>query len=87
MATGKVILNCAPMTPEVASVEHVARLRLCLRRAGYELRLANVSEELRLVIALTGLAETLGVEVQRQPEKWEQLGGVEEKGELADPPA
>ena len=42
------------MTPEVASVEHVARLRLCLRRAGYELRLANVSEELRLGLKLAG---------------------------------
>ncbi len=86
MATGKVIFNCAHMTADVASVEHVARLRLCLRRAGYELWLANVGEDLRSVIDLAGLAETLGVEVQRQPEEREEFGGVEKEGHLDDLP-
>jgi hypothetical protein len=82
MATGKVIFNCAHMAPDVASVEQVARLRLCLRRAGYELGLANVGEELRSVIDLAGLAATLGVEVEGQPEEWEESGGVEKERDL-----
>ncbi|HET9782351.1 MAG TPA: hypothetical protein VFR33_11305 [Candidatus Dormibacteraeota bacterium] len=71
MATGQVILNCARMAPDMASVDRIARLRLCMRRHGCDLRLANVSEELRQVIDLAGLAEMLGVEVQRQPEQRE----------------
>lgn len=81
------MLNCGGMTPDVASVEHLARLRLCLRRAGFDLRLANVSEELQRVIDLAGLAETLGVEVQWEAEKREQPGRVEEERDLTDPPA
>lgn len=84
MATGKVNFNCAHMTPDIASVEDMARLRLCLRRAGYELRLANVGEELRSVIDLAGLTETLGVEVQGQPEEREEPGGVEKERDLDD---
>lgn len=71
----------------MAAVDHIARLRLCMTRGGYELCLANVSDELRSAIQLAGLAECLGVEVQGQPEQREQLRGVEEEGDLADPPA
>jgi hypothetical protein len=87
MSAGTVVLNCAHLDPSVAAVDHVARLRLCMRRGGYRLCLANVSEELRRMIELAGLAECLGVEVQGQPEQREQLGGVEEEGDVADPPA
>lgn len=59
---------------------------MCARRGGYDLSLANVSEELRQVIGLAGLAETLGVEVQRQPEQREELGRLEEEGDLPDLP-
>jgi hypothetical protein len=75
------------MTPDMASVELISRLRLCTRRGGYELCLANVSQELLDVIDLAGLAGALGVEVQRQPEEREQPGGVEEEGDLPDLPA
>ena len=87
MAAGTVILNCAQLDPTIAGVDHIARLRLCMKRGGYELSLANVSDELRRAIELAGLAGCLGVEVQRQPEEREQLGGVEEEGDLADPSA
>jgi hypothetical protein len=87
MSAGTVVLNCAHLDPSVAAVDHVARLRLCMRRGGYRLCLANVSEELRRMIELAGLAECLGVEMQGQPEQREQLGGVEEEGDVADPPA
>ena len=86
MATGTVILNCAQLDPTIAGVDHIARLRLCMKRGGYELCLANVSDELRLAIELAGLAACLGVEVQGQPEEREQLRGVEEERDLANPP-
>ena len=80
-------MNCAQLDSSLAAVDHIARLRLCMRRGGYRLYLANVSDELRGMIQLAGLAECLGVEMQRQPEEREQPGGVEEEGDLADPPA
>jgi hypothetical protein len=81
------MLNCAQLDSSVAAVDHIARLRLCMRRGGYRLCLANVSDELREVIQLAGLADCLGVEMQGQPEEGEEPGGVEEEGDLADPPA
>ena len=87
MAAGTVILNCAQLDSSVAAVDHIARLRLCMMRGGHRLSLANVSDELREVIQLAGLADCLGVEVQGQPEERKQPGGVEEEGDLADPPA
>jgi len=87
MTAGTVILNCAQLDSSVAAVDHIARLRLCMRRGGYQLCLANVSEELRRVIQLAGLEACLGVEVQGQPEQREQLRRVEEEGDLPDPSA
>ena len=87
MAAGTVTLNCAQLDSSIAAIDHIARLRLCMRRGGYELCLANVSDELKRVIQLAGLAGCLGVEVQGQPEQREQLRRVEEEGDLADPPA
>jgi hypothetical protein len=81
------MLNCAQLDSSVAAVDHIARLRLCMRRGGYRLRLANVRDELREMIQLAGLADCLGVEMQGQPEEGEEPGGVEEEGDLADPPA
>jgi hypothetical protein len=56
-------------------------------RGGYRLCLANVSDDLGRMIELAGLAECLGVEMLGQPEEREQLRGVEEECDLADPPA
>jgi hypothetical protein len=81
------MLNCAQLDSSVAAVDHIARLRLCMRRGGYRLCLANVSDELREMIQLAGLADCLGVEMQGQPEEREEPDGVEEEGDLADPPA
>jgi anti-anti-sigma regulatory factor len=87
MSARTVVLNCAQLDSSVAVVGHIARLRLCMRRGGYELCLANVSDDLRRVIGLAGLAECLRVEVQGQVEDREEPRGVEEEGDLADPPA
>jgi anti-anti-sigma regulatory factor len=87
MSARTVVLNCAQLDASVAAVDHIARLRLCMRRGGYELCLANVSDELRRVLGLAGLEECLGVEVRRQAEERKEPGGVEEERDLADPPA
>ena len=87
MSAGTVILNCAQLESSVAAVDHIARLRLCTRRGGYRLCLANVSDDLKRVIQLAGLGECLGVEMQGQPEEREELRGVEEESDLADPSA
>jgi len=87
MATGTVILSCARIQhPSVAAIEYLARLKLGLRRGGRELCLASPSPELAELIDLAGLAGVLGVEVKGQAEEREELRGVEEEGELADPP-
>ena len=88
MSTGTVILNCAQIAdPSVAAVDYIAKLGLGLKRGGMRLRLAEPSPELVDLIRLLGLAEALGVEVERQPEEREKLRRVEEEGELGDPPA
>jgi anti-anti-sigma regulatory factor len=88
MATEKVILNCARITnPSVAVIDHIARLRLGVRRGGCELCLQEVGDELGKLIELAGLSEVLGVQVKGQAEERKELRGVEEEGELADPTA
>ena len=87
MATGTVTLNCARIKdPGLAAIDYLARLKLGLRRGGRELCLASPSPELAELIDLAGLAGVLGVEVKGQAEEREELRGVEEEGELADPP-
>ena len=72
MATETVILNCARIeNASVAAVDYIARLRLDLKRSGCRLCLARPSQELADLIDLLGLAEALGVEVERQTEERE----------------
>ena len=75
-----VVLDCAQTESCIEVIDYIARLQLCLRRAGYKLRLANVGDDLLELLELCAL----GVEVQRQPEKREKPGGVEEERELPD---
>jgi hypothetical protein len=74
--------------PDVVAIDGLARLQLTARRLGSQIRLRRASGPLQGLLALTGLAEVvpgsgLCVESCRQPEEWEQAGGVEEE---ADPP-
>ena len=71
----------------MTTVEHIARLRLCLERSGCELCLYEPDEDLLALLALTGLGGILGVQVQRQAEEREEPGSVEEEGEFPDPAA
>jgi hypothetical protein len=71
---------------DLATIEALARLQLAARRLGLELRLREAPEELRELIAFAGLSGVLGVEPSGQPEEREQRLGVEEEGELLEPP-
>lgn len=76
-------------------LDALARLQLTARRAGCAVQFQRVSEVLHGLLALTGFAEVLClgdgpadqsvVEVGRQPEQREQVGGVQEGVEPDDP--
>ena len=78
---------------DCATVDAVARLQLDARRRGREIVLRNASPELQELLELSGLTDVIrcadgsGVEVVRQPEEREEAGGVEKKGDAADPSA
>jgi hypothetical protein len=71
--------------PHFGTVGLLARLRLTVRRLGYELRFRNASAELVELVSLAGLEDVLRVEPGGQPEEREDPLRVEEEGELRDP--
>jgi anti-anti-sigma regulatory factor len=71
---------------DLALVDALVRFQLVARREGGRLRLRNVSEELRRLLELVGLAEVLELEPRGKAELGEQLG-VEEVMEAGDTPA
>ena len=71
---------------DFATVDALARLQLGAKRLGLRVVLRNPPARLADLIAFAGLAEVLPVERQRQPEQREERLGVEEEGELPDPP-
>jgi anti-anti-sigma regulatory factor len=71
--------------PDVVTVEALARLRVTARRHGRRLVVSGAAPGLRRLVALLGLTEALS-EPGRQPEQWEQAGGVEEVVDRGDPP-
>ena len=80
------LCDVAAVEPSAATVDALARLQLTARRAGIELRLRNVSDELRELLVLVGLDEVLGLEPCGQAKEREQRVGVEEERQLDDPP-
>jgi hypothetical protein len=72
--------------PDLALVDAFVRLQLSARRNGWAMRLVDVSEALRGLLELVGLADVLALEPRREPELGEQLG-VEEVVQPGDPPA
>jgi hypothetical protein len=72
--------------PDLGLVDVLARWHLSAQRRGWEMRLRDVSEELRGLLELVGLADALALEPRRKPELGEQLG-EEEVVQSGDPPA
>ncbi|MEA2479594.1 MAG: hypothetical protein QOJ07_1516 [Thermoleophilaceae bacterium] len=73
-------------TPDLALVDSLVRLQLGARRCGSRVLLREVSDELRALLELVGLAGVLLLEPRREPERLEQLR-VEEVVQPGDPPA
>ena len=83
--TEEVVARVDARRPDLALVDALARLQLDARRRGGRLRLRNVTDELRGLLELVGLADVLAVEPRREPELGEQLG-VEEVMQPRDRP-
>jgi anti-anti-sigma regulatory factor len=75
------------MSPDLGTVDALARLQLAARRLGFEVRLCGASREVVELVELAGLGEVLRVEARWQPEEREESSGIEEERELGDPPA
>lgn len=61
--TGAAVVLCdvgAVVTPDAATVEALARLRLIARRLGCDLRVAGAGSQLTELVALIGLTDVLG---------------------------
>jgi hypothetical protein len=83
--TEEIVARVDARRPNLALIDSLARLQLDARRRGGRLRLRNVTDELRGLLELVGLADVLAVEPRRQPELGEQLG-VEEVMQPRDRP-
>lgn len=69
MTIGKITLDCAlAPEPDAATIECMAHLQLAAIERGADLSIENASPRLRELIEFCGLAEALGVEVERHPE-------------------
>ena len=84
--TDEVLGHVDARRPDLALVEALARMQLGARRRGGRVRLRNVSDELRGLLELVGLADVLAVEARREPELGEELG-VDEVVQPGDPPS
>lgn len=74
------------ISADLATVEALARVVLVARRSGLEVRFTGASRELRELIALAGIDQALAVEAGRESEQREEPPGIEEEGELDEPP-
>lgn len=83
----------ALISPDLRTIDALARACLAARRDGCELRLSDASTELRELLDFCGLADAVpcvegsGLEGEGQPERREEPRGVEEEGDPADPVA
>jgi hypothetical protein len=71
-------------SPDLGTVDALARMALTARRLGHRVELQRARPELRELLELAGLG-SLAVEVVRQAEQWEEALGVEEEDDPADP--
>ena len=70
--------------PDAGTIDRLARLQLATQREGMELQLIAAQPCLLELIDFCGLAEVLRVEAGRQAEEREELGRVQEEGDLPD---
>jgi len=82
-----IVCDVSALPPDAGAIDGLARLQLVAKRQGVEIRLCEVSSELRELLTLCGLGDVLCVEVAGQAEQREERVGVEEEGQLGDLPA
>ena len=73
------------VTPDLSTIDALARLQLAAHRFGFEVRLRRVSQELQELNTFAGLDDVLRVEPRGQTEEREQRFRIEEERELDDP--
>ena len=83
----EIVCDVAALPCTAGAIDQLARLQLAARRTDAEVRLRNLSHELRELLDFAGLGDVLRVEASRQSEEGEQRVGVEEEGQLGDPPS
>lgn len=76
-------------TPDIGTVDALARLALAVQRRGGRVRLEHASPELSDLVVLAGLARVLRLaalplEPLGQPEEREEAGGIEEERDPDD---
>jgi hypothetical protein len=82
-----IVCDASTLDADLATVDMLAGLALAARRLGMPLLVRQASDDLRALLALTGLAGALGVEPLRQAEQRKQPPGVQEERQLGDGPA
>jgi STAS domain-containing protein len=82
-----IVCDASALKADAASLDMLARMQLAAKRAGVEIRIRRVPDDLLELLAFAGVADALGVEPGREPEQREDALGVEEEGHLGDSPA
>lgn len=81
------------VSPDLWTIDALARARVLARREGCELFLADASAELRELLELAGLSDAVpceegsALDAEGKPERWEEARGVEEERDPDDPAA
>ncbi len=77
-------------SPDMGSIDLLARLQLAARRRGGRVRLRHASRELQALLALAGLEAIFpsasALQGGGEAEQGKQAARLEEQGEPADPP-
>jgi hypothetical protein len=74
-------------TPDLATVDALARVELTVRRLGSGIRLRGASVDLLELLAFCGVPLESVDELERQSEHREEPGGVQEERDPGDPVA
>jgi hypothetical protein len=81
-----IVVEAGALPADVSTIDALARLQLNARRIGQSILLRGAAADLLRLIDFAGLGEVLCVEPVGQPEEREDALGVEEEGQLLDPP-
>jgi hypothetical protein len=79
-----IVCDASALEADLATVDMLAGLLLAAKRLGLPLLVRQASDDLRALLALTGLAGVLGVEPLWQAEERKHPPGVQEERQLGD---